>query len=266
MIGRSSLFSIRYLRFIILMLPLHGCLSTNKLVYLQNEQFNHDTPTTIANAPTPYTLKVSDIINIRIKTLDQESSAYFNLLSEQSIFNFNAPGFYLNSHSIDKEGYIELPGAGKIKVVDLTLKEAEEKVKTSLAEYLNNATVYVKLVSFKIAVLGEVRSPGYYFIYNEQANILEGLALAGDLGDFASRDNITLLRQTQDGSEAILIDLQKPDILKSPYYYLQPNDIIYVQPLKAKPRRNNLSAISALGLVFAALTATVLVLDYINPR
>jgi polysaccharide export outer membrane protein len=178
--------------------------------------------------------------------------------------NLNPAGFYLNGYSINEEGNITLPEVGPVKVVDLTLNEAQTLIANEISEYLSTATVIVKLTSFKITVLGEVNSPGYYYVYNDQANLLEGLGLASDLTEFGNRENITLIRQTDDGSEVVLINLKDPDILSSKYYFLQPNDVIYVQPLKAKNTRSNLSTFTILSVLFGAISSTILLLRYLN--
>jgi polysaccharide export outer membrane protein len=117
----------------------------------------------------------------------------------------------------------------------------------------------VKLVSFKITVLGEVNSPGYRYIFNNQATILEGLGLAGDLSENGNRKRIKLVRQVPTGSEVVMVDLTDPKILTSKYYYLMPNDVIYVEPLRAQSKRSNLALMT---LFFSAVTTTVLVLNY----
>jgi polysaccharide export outer membrane protein len=245
---------------------LGSCVSNNRVVYLKNKSFNSKTPVKTINDPEPYRLIPTDVINIRIKTLDPDASAYYNMLSEQSVFNFNSAGLYLNSHSIASDGTIDLPSVGKVQIAGLTLEQAQTIIQETLNKQLNNATVYVKLVSFKISVLGEVTNPGYYFIYNERANILEGLALAGGLNELGNRENITLIRQTTTGHETILIDLRSAEILSSPFYHLQPNDVIYVQPMKQMQSRGNLRAASFLTVIFAGVTATILVLNYVNPN
>ena len=111
--------------------------------------------------------------------------------------------------------------------------------------------------------MGEVRNPGYHFIYANQATILEALGLSGDLTVNGNRKNIKLIRQTDTGSEVIILDLTDPNLIKSPYYYLVPNDVVYVQPSKAQLTRTNLIP---LGTLFGAISATFLILNYFNPR
>ena len=159
---------------------------------------------------------------------------------------------------------ITLPEIGGIKVGGATVEEAEEIIREAITGYITNTTIFIKLVSFKITVLGEVNDPGYYYVYNEQANVLEGLGLAGDLTDFGNRENITLIRQTEEGTETILLSLKDPDLLNSAYYFLQPNDVLYVQPLQAKATRSNINTLTILSVLFGAVSSTVLLLDYLR--
>lgn len=251
-------------RSVLFLLLMSSCLSNRKLVYFQNKSFNTQAPTVISTTAHIYRLQAGDVINVRFKTLDAESSEYFNILSQNGILNYNNQGLYINSYSLDEQGAIELPQIGPIKIAGLTVEESQKLIGEKVKAFLQNATVLVKLVSFKISILGEVENPGYYYVYNDKANILEGLALAGDLTDFGNRENITLIRQTGQKSEAILINLKKSDILYSPYYQLQPNDVLYVQPLKAKTERGNLNTLNILSVLFGAVSSTILILNYVD--
>jgi polysaccharide export outer membrane protein len=112
--------------------------------------------------------------------------------------------------------------------------------------------------------LGEVNNPGHYYIYNNQATLLEGLGFAGDMTDFGNRENITLVRQTNTGLGAVLINLKDAGALSSQFYYLQPNDVIYVQPLKAKNTRSNLNALNVLSIAFGAISSFVLLTNFLK--
>jgi len=126
---------------------------------------------------------------------------------------------------------------------------------------LKNATVVTKLISYKITVLGEVNNPGYHYVYNNQATLLEALGLAGDLTIFASRKNVKLIRTVPQGTEVVLLDLKDPNLLKSKYFYLMPNDVVYVEPLRARSKRSNLENLT---LLFSAITTAILILNYID--
>lgn len=249
---------------ILVVLGLASCVPNKKLVYFPNPAFNTDEPTPIYNPRQTYELQPRDVLSVRIKTLDNDTEKYFNVQPENGFANFNPAGFFITGYSINSKGTISLPEVGEILVSGLTLEEAETKIREAVGSYLNNVTIQVKLVSFKITVLGEVNNPGYFYIYNEQANVMEGLGLAGDLTDFGNRENITLIRQTDQGSEAVLINLKDSDLLSSPYYFLQPNDVLYVQPLRAKQTRSNINTFSILSVLFGAVSTVLLVLNFIQ--
>jgi polysaccharide export outer membrane protein len=168
---------------------------------------------------------------------------------------------YIQGYSIDELGQITLPILGDIAVKDLTVTEVQDLIQERTNKFLNNATVIVKLISFKITVLGEVKCPGYKYIYNNQATFSEGLGLAGDLTENGNRERIKLIRQVPTGNEVVMIDLTNPNILKSKYYYLMPNDVIYVEPLKAQSKRSNLALLT---LIFAGISAGILILNYVD--
>ncbi|EMR03954.1 polysaccharide biosynthesis/export family protein [Cesiribacter andamanensis] len=241
-----------------------SCVPSKKMIYFPDTNFNTEELTTIHNKAGSYKLQPQDIVSVRIKTLDTESSEYFNLQPNNSMLNVNQLSVYLNSYSIDSEGLIMLPEIGAVKVGGFTVAEAQDKIQEAVGVYLNKANIVVKLVSFKITVLGEVKHPGHFYIYNNQANVLEGLGMAGDLTDFGNRGNITLLRQTEQGVGAVLIDLKDPKLLSSEFFYLQPNDVLYVQPLRAKARRGNVGTFSTLSVLFGAVSTTILILNYLK--
>ena len=241
-----------------------SCISNRKVVYLQDEEFNYEQFKLLENRKFTYRLQPRDVLSVRIKTLDEESSDYFNLEPTNGFQQINVPAFYVNGYTVSTEDFISLPEVGKVKVGQLTLEEAETVIQAAVRKYLPNASVIVKLVSFKISVLGEVNNPGYYYIFNEQATVLEALALAGDLTDFGNRENIMLIRQVAEGSAAKLINLRDPTLVASSNYYLLPNDVIYVQPLKQKNMRDNLSNLTLLSVLFGAISAGVLLLNYSN--
>lgn len=247
-----------------LFLILCACIPNQKLVYFPNPNFNSASPTPIFNTPITYQLQPRDVLSVRIKTLDEETESYFNIQADNGFQQLNPAGLYINGYSISSRGTITMPEAGEIAVGGLTLEEAEDEIREAISSYVSNVTILVKLVSFKITVLGEVQRPGYYYIYNDQANILEALGLAGDLTDFGNRENINLIRQTEDGSEAILLNLSESDVLFSKYYYLQPNDVLYVPPMEEKSIRDNLNTLTLLSVLFGAISSTVLILNFIS--
>ena len=141
---------------------------------------------------------------------------------------------YLNGYTVDDNGEIEMPFVGKVYVKDLAIGDIQEKIQGIMNEYLKESVVYVKLGVFNLTILGEVARPGQYQIYQSDINLFQAIALAGNATDFANKGNIKIIHQTPKGSQITRVNLNDADILSSPDFYLKPNDIIYVEPLKAK--------------------------------
>ncbi|ARS34508.1 polysaccharide biosynthesis/export family protein [Pontibacter actiniarum] len=237
--------------FLLLILLASSCVSKKELVYLQNPNFKPYVPTEIQTRFSAYQLQSNDVLSIKVLSVDPDMSNIFNIVNPNNAFGVSEPGsMYLSGYTIDNEGFINLPTVGKLKVEGLTTSQTQELIQTNLNRYIMDATVVVKLLSFKISVLGEVRNPGYFYIYNEKANLLEGLSLAGDLTQGANRGSIKLIRQKEGKSEVVLLDLKDPNLVQSQYYYLMPNDVIYVEPLETELKRSNLVVVNAvLGVI-----------------
>ena len=127
-----------------------------------------------------------------------------------------------------------MPTIGKVQVKDYTVAEIQEQVQSSMNEYLKETVVYVKLGSFNLTILGEVANPGQYQVYQSDINIFQAIALAGNATDFANKSKIKIIHQTPKGSQIVRININDANVLSSPHYYLKPNDIVYVEPLKSK--------------------------------
>ena len=153
---------------------------------------------------------------------------------------------------------ITLAIVGELKVSNLTIDEIRKLVQKEIDEYLLNATVTVQLMSFKVSVLGDVGRPGTNYIYNNQSTIFEALSAAGDLNLSAKRKRVKLIRQLNDTSIVVNLDLTKPSIIESPYYFLHPNDVIYVDTSKQNIFNNNTGVLT---LILAAITTAALVLN-----
>lgn len=251
------------LLFFCLLLALSGCVSQRKLPYLQDAQLSTTQPKVVENPRPVYKLHAGDVLNIRVQSVQPVLSDIFNVPGPQLVTSGDPGVLYLTGYTLDNTGTVTLPTVGRIKMQDLTLEQAQALVQQKVSAYVRDANVLVKLLSFKITVLGEVRQPGRYFVYSTQATLLEGLGLAGDLTEYGNRQNVKLVRQTDKGSEIVLLNLTDPKLLQSPYYYLQPNDALYVEPLQARTSRGNLTN---LGIVFAGISAIVLLLSYIRNR
>ena len=246
-----------------LMLGLGSCVTQQKLPYLQSSSYSTQKPVEVNNARPAYLLQPGDVLSIRVQSVQPALSELFNVPTPQSMVSGDPSTLYLTGYPVDEAGTINLPTVGRLKVTGLSLTQAQALLEQKVGVYVRDANVLVKLLSFKITVLGEVRLPGRYFIYNPQATVLEALGMAGDLTEFGNRQNVKLVRQTAKGSEVVLLDLTDPNLLQSPYYYLLPNDALYIEPLKARTARGNANN---LGLVFAGISAVVLLIGYFTTR
>lgn len=247
----------------VLVNTLSGCYYNKKLIYLGDQQFSTTKPTLVENKHSAYKLQPSDVISVQVKGPGETSvTNQFNMNPQTTGSMFASPAnFYMDGYTIDPDGKITLPVIGEVSVKDMTTGEAQETIQRAADKYLTKAIVIVKLTSFKVTVLGEVKNPGYYYVFNSQATLLEGLGMAGDLTPVGNRQNVKLIRQTPGGSEVVMLDLTDADLLKSQYFFMMPGDVLYVAPLRARSNRSNLEVATFL---FGAATTTILVMSYIS--
>lgn len=178
-------------------------------------------------------LKPDDLLRINVSAENPEVVAPFNLApmtGTTSLNNYTEGQNYL----IDYSGFIDFPIIGKIKVAGLTTSEANIKLVGLVSEYIKNPTINVRILNFKISVLGEVTKPGSYTIQGERISILEALSLAGDLSIYGKRNNILIIHEEEGKKTYNRVDITQADFLKSQYYYLSQNDVIFVEPNKTK--------------------------------
>ena len=247
----------------ILCLILQSCFTERNFNYFYDNEFSADSIQVFNNRDAEYRLQPADILSVKVKGLEDREVEPYNL-NLGSANNINAASTYLTGYSISDSGFIHLPTVGEVYVQGLTVNEARDTIQSKLDVYLKESTVLVHLVSFKVSLLGEVNRPGYYFFYNKTVTMLEALSLAGDVTDFANRQNIILMRQSSKGTSTITLDLTKTETLYSPYFYLAPNDLIYIPPLEIKTKRANLDAIRIYNAIFAGVSTTISIILLID--
>lgn len=173
----------------------------------------------------------NDILKIYVSSINREASSFFNpVVSSEA--NSTAPEIL--GYLVDANGEIELPLVGKVMVDGLTVSAIRDLLKQKLAKYLESPTVRIIFENYKITILGEVVSPGSYSVQNERITIPEAIGMAGDLTIYGKRNNILLVREENKKREFAVIDLTNRNLFESPYYFLHPNDILYVEPVKAR--------------------------------
>ena len=216
-----------------------SCVPQKKMLYLKEAEMISEAQSKnyVNERSIDYKLQPGDNLYIRaLNMVDERSSAMLNGETGGRTSNYMSSdaSIYLQSYTIDEEGCIELPLTGKVEVKNLTVEEAKNKLQAELDKYVNQTMLIVKLSNFNLTLLGEVTRPGMYKVYQSQINLFEAVSMAGNMTNFAKRDKVKIIRQTNNGSEIVTVDMGNADILSSPYYYLKPNDIIYVEPLAIK--------------------------------
>ena len=241
-------------------LMLDSC-KTKKFIYL--EDMPVDTALTI---PPKYQtrIKPGDRLSIHVSCSKQELAVPFNNVSyhvtnegKTTASDPYAPDGYL----VDEKGYINFPVVGRVKVGGLTKRECEAMIHDKIKPYLNaaeNPVVTVRMSSYSISVLGEVNRPGSFQVAREKINILEALAQAGDLTIYGVRENVKLIREDAKGHKQIhQINLNDANLLTSPYYYLQQNDIVYVEPNKVKAQNSTIGQSTTLWISATSILVSV---------
>lgn len=241
---------------------LSSCIPNKDLVLIQNKATKiHPDSLFFKSKKGIYYLQPGDLLSIKVLGPDPIAIAPFNLeAGAASSVQVNNTQLYISGYSINEDGNINFPYVGLIKVAGKTVPQIEELITKELEKYINNPSVKVKLVSFKVTILGEVRNPGLHFIYNDRATIFEALGFSGDITDLGDRHHVRIIRNTNEGTKVIQLDLTDNTLINSNFYFLMPNDVVYVQPLKAKNFRLNIPAVS---LALSGLTAILVLMNFI---
>ena len=245
---------------VILSLALSSCGSVKDVAYFQNSDYID-----LSRSEYLYDARImpKDVLTISVSTVNPEAAAPFNLFVHQTLSNTQgssgSTGGSLQSYLVDNKGCIEFPVLGTLEVGGLTKSACEQMIHDKIKPYLNvneNPVVTVRMSNYKISVLGEVNSPGMFVVSNEKINILEALAQAGDLTIYGVRNKVKLIREDAKGRKEIhTLNLNDADIISSPYYYLQQNDIVYVEPNKVKARNSSVG--QSTSLWFSGTTVLV---------
>lgn len=228
-----------------------SCSAPKNIAYVKNSDL-----VDLSNSAFLYDAHImpKDVLTITVNTVNPEASAPFNLivrnpLSSTSSTIGNSAGS-LQTYLVGNDGSIEFPVLGTLKVGGLTKAECEKMIHDKIMPFLNakeNPVVTVRMANYKISVLGEVNRPGMFTVSNEKINIFEALAQAGDLTIYGVRDNVKLIRENANGKKEIhTIVLNDANLVNSPYYYLQQNDILYVEPNKVKARNSTVGQTTTL--------------------
>ncbi len=210
---------------------------------------------------TDYTLKPQDVLYIRIVSSDPQINVLFKSVSEERTGIASEASLYLNSYIIDNDSTITLPVIGKLPTAGYSVMAFERMLQKAIDDVVIETHVSVRLVNFRVTIVGEVGRPGVYQVYQPNATIFDVLAKAGDITNSGNRNEVTVLRVENQTTVNYKVDLGKIDALASPVYYIYPNDIIYIKPLKYKTVRENIPLYT---LMLSTITTFLLVLSFVG--
>ena len=250
---------------VILGLFLTSCVPTKDLIYLQNKNNSEAGNAVNPVILKPYRLQSNDIVSINIKANDPKLVTMFN--PSETVVAKSEMGLYFDGYTVDDHGNIRIPVLGEINVMGYTLEEVRIMVeKKLLEEYFNKEAdifVTIKLAGLRYTINGEIGSPGTKTLYQDKVTILEAIANAGDITIVGNRKAVSVIRQFPHGTEIHEIDLTDIKAMQSPYYFVQPNDYIYVKPLKQKSwgtGKTGIESISSIITILSLVTTTFLLL------
>ena len=238
-----------------------ACNSYKQVPYLQDT----DMINSLQELFSTYDARImpKDLLTITVNTSDPEAAAPFNLSVQSAVSITRSTSLTqqptLQQYLVNNDGTIDFPVLGRLQIAGLTKSEAENLIREKLGAYLKESPIVtVRMTNYKISVLGEVAHPGMFTINNEKVNIFEALALAGDLTIYGKRDGVKLIREDAAGRREIInLNLNKADIIASPYYHLQQNDILYVTPNKAKAMNSDVGQSTSLWLSATSIMVSI---------
>ena len=251
---------------ILLVFLVYSCIPYKKTIYL-NQNKNNAPVQVNAEAYKPYRVQSSDILSIAINTLDTKVSLLFNKSGNSKSAQTSQDQAYFDGYPIDDKGEIRLPILGYLKVNDLTVEEISKNIEAKLLkEYFTNEAnlqVIVKLAGIRYTTNGEIGGKGSKVVFQDRLTILEAIANAGDILDTGDKTNVSIMRKTPLGFETYVLDLTDANVINSPYFYIKPNDYIYVKPLRQKNigvGLNGLQTVTTILSLFGVVTTTYFII------
>ncbi|WP_264566668.1 polysaccharide biosynthesis/export family protein [Flavobacterium sp. N3904] len=244
--------------FLLISILFTSCIPVKDLVYLQKKGDPISENSIAMVESKPYRLQTHDVLSITIKAADPKLVAIFNPTTDGQASGQSESGLYFDGFTVDDHGNIRIPVLGEMNVMGFTLEEVRVSIeKQLLTDYFKeNASIFVvvKLAGFRYTINGEVQSTGTKTLFQEKVNVMEAIANAGDITTTGDRKAVTIIRQTPNGTEMKDIDLTNISVMNSPYYYLQPNDYIYVKPLRQKTWGTGSTGIQSLTTIITLLS------------
>lgn len=222
-----------------------SCIPKQKLMYT-HDQAPKETINEYINIRPQKTIQPFDNIFIKVSSIDERTNSIFANQRGGNEGNIN-----LLSYTVSQNGHVDFPFVGEIYVKDMTLKDAQEAIELKVSEYLPNISISVKFINNTVAVIGEVQRPGEYPFFRDQITIFQAISFAGGFKDFGNKENVILVRESSNKINYYYLDLTDKSVVASDFYYIIPNDVIIVRPVKQKFRN---MALANLPLVLATVT------------
>lgn len=245
------------------LLSLFSCRNSKELIYMRDVT-NNQTIKALADTVTEYVIKPGDILYVSIKSMNAEVNALFNpessmeMRATNTYQKFTTPqGAYLYGFEVNKQGFLTLPMLGDIPVAGNVQSDIEGIVQEWADKFVKDAIVKVKLLNYKVTIMGEVKNPGVYYNYNNNFTILEALAMANGNTDYANINRITVIRPQSNGKKAMVLDLSLKESWLSEGFYLHPNDYVLVEPDQHKNFQLNSQAYSMVIASASLLLAVI---------
>jgi polysaccharide export outer membrane protein len=255
--------SLRILPIILLSALLNGCISHQDLInFNQGEPFPASAES-IVQAP-PLKIQPDDPLYIHIQTYEPDGAILFNPESAApgNTGAKEAPVNFL----VDRDGFIEMPGIGPVKLSGLTTIEARDTLRNRMKSFIKDPVVVVRFGQFRFTVLGEVRAPGTFNLSEERISLLEAIGTAGDMTNYANRSKVLVIREEEGMRSYGWVNLQSTSVFRSPYFYLRPNDVIYIEPTKDKIGAVSDQFTRIAPWIGAGITALNLIIIILNTR
>ncbi|MDB4835480.1 polysaccharide biosynthesis/export family protein [Cyclobacteriaceae bacterium] len=258
---RITNFRLLSLFFVTVVCLLSSCVTQKKMTLLQGQGGNVS-DTLQQRLITQYEIQSGDILDIKVSSLDPSSVQVFNKAVGISLnAAVNEASLYINGYMVDHFGAINIPLIGDLAVEGITMDSLNHLLDAKLSNYFKFYTVEAKLVNYRISILGEVKRPGTQTVYNSDVNVLQALSNAGGISDHGNRRKVKIIRKAFGKNESSVIDLTDENVINSEYFYLMPNDVVYIAPHKSKPISLN---VPLFALLISAASLSILVVNSVS--
>ncbi|WP_347158213.1 polysaccharide biosynthesis/export family protein [Pontibacter chitinilyticus] len=245
------------------LLFMFSCRSAKDLAYFKDLPDNAVYSEKISNETEPK-IQPDDLLNITVSSLNPEANALFNkgvlITPSSTSTGVSSSRAGEEGYLVDKDGNIEFPVLGKVNVGGLTKQQAKAKLMAELQNYLKDPSVNIRFINFRVTVIGEVKNPSTFTIPSEKINVLEALGLAGDMTSYGKRENVLLIREENGVRKLARLDLNSKEVLNSPYFYLQQNDVVYVEPNKIRTIQATTNTRN-ISLLLSVISVTTLIIS-----